>query len=179
MIPIFPELKGPLQEAWDRTEEGQSHVLPELQRVDSPYQRKHLLAAIRAAGGQPGPKLQTALRATRDTELRELFPVHVVESWMSPKDRVANRNDTQVTEDHFRRWITQSAGQGGAKSGTQAAHFPVQQASARSCRESQASKNTPAFSALFAASDNTVPLSATGQGGDDRTRTCTGRPTRS
>ena len=50
-----------------------------LQQVTGTALRKPLLAGIKAAGAEPWPKLWTALRATRDTELRETFPVHVVE----------------------------------------------------------------------------------------------------
>jgi integrase len=102
VIPIFPELMRPLQDAWDAAEEGEPMVLPFLQHVTGAALRKPLMKAIKDAGETPWEKLWVALRATRDTELRETFPVHVVEAWLGHEDRVAKRNYTQITDEHFR-----------------------------------------------------------------------------
>ncbi len=184
VVPIFPELLGPLQEAWDAAEPGQVHVLPMLQQVTGSALRKPLLAAIKAAGVEPWPKLWTALRATRDTELRETFPVHVVEVWLGHEDRVAKRNYTQVTEEHYRRAVKPphtepTAKMGAAESGAQEVQNPVQHPTARECTELQPPLNTPTFPVVFAATDNSLPLGANQIDGDDRTRTCTPCGTRS
>ena len=143
-------------------------MVPEASRVNSSYLRKPLLAAIRAAGAQPWPKLWTALRATRDTELRESFPVHVVEAWIGHEDRVAKRNYTQVIEDHFQRAINSTEEQGG-ENPAHLAQNPAQQASGGSCKESQRSQHAPAKPVVFATTDNTLPLPAETISGDDRT----------
>ncbi len=101
VIPIFPELVQPLQEAWDAAAKGQSLVLPMLNDVTGAALRKPLMAAIAAAGGETWEKLWVSLRATRDTELRQHHPVHVVEAWMGHEDRVSKRHYAQVTSEHF------------------------------------------------------------------------------
>lgn len=50
------------------------------------------------------PKLYVALRASRDTELREELPGHVVDSWIGHNEAVAKKNYLQVTDDHFDRY---------------------------------------------------------------------------
>jgi integrase len=101
IIPLFPELKPLLSEMRSRAPKNQVYVLPMLQRVTGTALRKPVIKAIEAAGFEVWEKLFVSLRATRDTELRERFPVHVVEAWLGHEDRVAKRNYTQVTEEHF------------------------------------------------------------------------------
>ena len=50
------------------------------------------------------------LRATRRTELQELFPDHVVNSWMGHSSRVAEKHYLQVTPDHWSKAIGGNAG---------------------------------------------------------------------
>ncbi|MEM9347619.1 MAG: phage integrase SAM-like domain-containing protein [Planctomycetota bacterium] len=101
LIPLFPEIAGPLQEVYDAAPEGQALVLPFLvDRTDASL-RKIMLPAIKRAGAKPWPKLWTALRATRDTELRDKFPGHVVSQWIGHDQRVAERHYLQVTDKHF------------------------------------------------------------------------------
>ena len=50
-------------------------------------------------------KLWTTLRATRDTELRETFPSHVVAGWIGHDDRVAERHYLQITDAHFEKAV--------------------------------------------------------------------------
>lgn len=50
-------------------------------------------------------KLWTTLRATRDTELRESFPSHVVAKWIGHDDRVAERHYLQITDAHFEKAV--------------------------------------------------------------------------
>ncbi len=131
VIPIFPELLRPLQEAWDAAEEGQELVLPfTLDRTGASF-RKPLIAAIRAAGSEPWPKLFNALRATRDTELREQFPSHVVDAWIGHDEAIAKKNYLQVTDEHYQRAA------GGALQN------PVQYPAALDCTSSQEKSATP------------------------------------
>ena len=138
IIPIFPELVQPLRDAWEAADEKQPLILPRLQTVSSAALRKPMLAAIRAAGEKPWPKLWTALRATRDTELRETFAAHVVEAWLGHDDETAQRNYTQVTDAHFERAI--GVQKSGAESGAQAVQNAVQQPAAADRTSLQLSK---------------------------------------
>ncbi|MCA9169444.1 MAG: phage integrase SAM-like domain-containing protein, partial [Planctomycetales bacterium] len=99
-IPIFPELLGPLREAWEAAEPGDELVLPFMQGKTDTAFRKPLLRAIEKCGVEPWDKLFTSLRATRDTELRETFPSHVVDAWIGHDEGVAKRNYLQITDQH-------------------------------------------------------------------------------
>jgi len=63
------------------------------------------LRIIRKAGLKPWPKLFQNLRATRETELSEIFPSHVVCQWIGHTQEVAKKHYLQVTEDHFARAV--------------------------------------------------------------------------
>ena len=100
-IPLFPELVDPVQQVFDAAPEGEPLVLPFLAGRTDASLRKVMLPAIKRAGTAPWPKLWTALRATRDTELRETFPGHVVSTWIGHDQRIAERHYLQVTDGHF------------------------------------------------------------------------------
>ena len=99
-VPIFPELKPFLTECWDTAIEGQFYFIT---RYRDPKQnlRSGLLRIIKAAGLVPWPKLFHNLRATRQTELANDFPAHVVCAWLGNSRQVAAEHYLQVTEDHF------------------------------------------------------------------------------
>jgi hypothetical protein len=63
--------------------------------------RTQLQRIIQRAGLKPWPKLFHNLRATRETELAERFPIHVVCAWIGNSERIAQRHYLQVTDDHF------------------------------------------------------------------------------
>ncbi len=56
---------------------------------------------VKRAGIAPWPKLFQNMRSTRQTELSEQFPSHVVCAWMGNSERVAKEHYLQVTDDHF------------------------------------------------------------------------------
>ena len=53
------------------------------------------------AGLKSWPKLFQNLRSTRQTELAEQFPAHVVCAWMGNSEDVARDHYLQVTDAHF------------------------------------------------------------------------------
>jgi hypothetical protein len=69
------------------------------------------------------------LRSSRETELLEEFPVHVVAQWMGHDAKVSLKHYAQTTEDHFDRAT------GGAESGAHEAQNPAQQPAAGNRRE--------------------------------------------
>ena len=113
IVPIFPELKAYLNEAWE-TEADKTEFVITRYRSDSQNLRTTLLKVIERAGLKPWPKLFQNLRASRQTELEETFPTHVVCKWMGNSPKVAQRHYLQVTDSHFEK----------------AVQNPVQQASA-------------------------------------------------
>jgi hypothetical protein len=62
-----------------------------------------VLRIIHRAGVEPWPRLFHNMRATRQTELTEKFPVHVVCSWMGNSATIAAKHYLQVTDEHFER----------------------------------------------------------------------------
>ncbi len=112
-IPLFPELKPLLEQAWDGAEVGATHIIPDRQ-VNL---RTRMMKIIRRAGLNVWPKLFQNLRSTRETELAEEYPIQVVCAWMGNSRSVAQRHYLQVTDHHFEK---------ATKSAAEALHYPVQ-----------------------------------------------------
>ena len=102
IIPIFPELRPFLNEVWDEAEEGQEYFIT---RYRAP--RVNLYARLRAivkrAGLTPWPKIWHNMRASRQTELEDVFPSHVVCQWMGNSIQVARKHYLQTTDAHFEK----------------------------------------------------------------------------
>ena len=101
LVPIFPELRPYLQEAWEQAEEGAEFV------VSSPrYDNLGTNAdkIVRNAGLEPWPKLFQNCRATRATELVAVgWPEYKVCKWLGHTEVIARRHYWQVTDDDFRK----------------------------------------------------------------------------
>ena len=67
--------------------------------------RTQLLRIIQRAGLQRWPKLFQNLRSTRETELAEDFPMHVVCQWIGNSQPIAAKHYLQVTDDHFSKAV--------------------------------------------------------------------------
>jgi integrase len=80
-IPIFPELRPHLEAAFDQAAEGSVLVITRCRDTNTNL-RTRLKRIIERAGLEPWPKLFQNLRSTRETELAEQFPIHVVCSWI-------------------------------------------------------------------------------------------------
>ncbi len=128
-IPIFAELRPHLEQAWDAAGEGAEFVINRYRTANANL-RTRLERIIGKAGLEPWPKLFHNLRATRETELAQTFPLHVVCEWIGNSQAVAAKHYLQVTEDHFREAAGPAAG---------AAQNPAQHAHAGSGGESQSS----------------------------------------
>lgn len=102
VIPLFPEIRGPLEEAFDAAPEGAEFIIT-MRRDPRNNLRTQLTRIIRRAGLKPWPKLWHNLRSTRQTELVESYPIHVVCKWIGNTAAVAKRHYLQVLEDHFDR----------------------------------------------------------------------------
>lgn len=63
--------------------------------------RTHFLRIIKNAGVKPWPKPFQNLRSTRETELMNDYPIHVVCKWIGNSIQVAVKHYLQVTEEHF------------------------------------------------------------------------------
>ena len=110
VIPMFPELAGVLNEAYemafDRLEDKSAVVSgPVVTRYSSASQnlRTTFDKIIKRAGLVPWPKPFQNLRATRETELMESYPSHVVVAWIGHSETVARKHYLQVTDANFAR----------------------------------------------------------------------------
>jgi hypothetical protein len=101
-IPIFPEIRPYLDAAWDAAEENAEYVITRYRdrNANLPTQFNRI---IRKAGLEPWQKPFQNLRSTRETELMETFPSHVICAWIGNSEAVARKHYLQVTDDHFSR----------------------------------------------------------------------------
>ena len=113
--------------------------------------RSQLNRIIRRAGLQPWPKLWQNLRSTRETELAETFPLHVVVKWIGNSQQVAAKHYLQVTDAHFESAASQPTGEApiAAVNAVETTQHPTQQASEMACKsahpESGQERKTPVF----------------------------------
>ncbi len=126
-IPLFPELIPYLQEARTRAPAGTRFVMSERFRRTDGYGRSNINLGtqfkriIRRAGLEPWPRVWHNLRASRQTELTERFPLHVVCAWLGNTTTVAAQSYLSVREADYE---TARASTSSAK----AVQNPVQQA---------------------------------------------------
>jgi integrase len=175
MIPLFPELRPVLSEAFELAAEGAEFV------VDPRFRKAALGKAgwmntnlrttfqkiVRRAGLQTWPRLFHNLRASRETELVEAYPVQVVTSWLGNTPSVAMRHYLMTTDQHF-----DAAVKGDDEAPTiapiKAAQNPAQHAHAASRSDSQtadtAHKKTPGLPGLASCCDSSQPLEMAGTG---------------
>ena len=64
---------------------------------------------IERAGLMPWERLFHNLRASRQTELEDQFPSHVVGAWMGDSEAVAKKRYLQVRDEHFEQAALQKA----------------------------------------------------------------------
>ena len=100
-LPLFPELRPYLLDAFSQAEERTEHVVTRCRDSNSNL-RTHMERIIKRAGVKPWPKLFHNLRSTRQTELTEKFPSHVVCAWLGNSRAVAVDHYLQVTDAHFK-----------------------------------------------------------------------------
>jgi len=112
-IPLFPELRPILEESFDLAPDGATYVCDERMREASQGKsgwrncnlRTQFERIVKRAGMTPWPRLFHNLRSSRQTELAEKFPAHVVCTWLGNSEAVARKHYFQVTEDHFSRAV--------------------------------------------------------------------------
>ena len=135
VVPIFPELHGPLMEVFERAEPGDSHVITRYRRSNQNL-RTQLQRIIRRAGLKAWPKRFQNLRSTRQTELEGEHPSFVVCAWLGNSQAVAKAHYLQVTDAHF-------------EAATKAVQNPVQQSAAPSGIDPQVGRGETAETPVF------------------------------
>ena len=99
VVPIFPELRPLLMEAFESAADGEPNVITRW-RTSAVNLRTGFERIITRAGVTPWPRLWQNLRASRATELIDSFPSHVCAAWLGHTDAVADRHYRQVTSAH-------------------------------------------------------------------------------
>jgi integrase len=115
LIPLFPELKSYLLQAFEQAEDGAVYVITRY-RNPSVNLRTQFLRILAKAGIEPWPKLFQNLRSSRQTELTEAWPAHVVCAWIGNSEVVARDHYLQITDEHFAKAAGGAEEQGGAAS---------------------------------------------------------------
>ena len=108
VCPIFPVLRPYVVDAFQAAANGNPSVDPdryvlEKYRVASENLSSEFNRTLKRAGITPWPKLFTNLRSTRQTELENLFPTHVVCKWLGNSPQVAHKHYLKVTDEHFQK----------------------------------------------------------------------------
>lgn len=142
-IPLFPELATVLLEASELAEQGAVYVVDERMRFSAQGKsgwrncnlRTTFEKIIKRAGLTPWPRIFHNLRSSRQTELAERFPSHVVCAWLGNSEDIAREHYLQVTDEHFARGASKPTPEGEAKQN------PKQQPAGRVRNESQMSGN--------------------------------------
>ena len=101
-VPLFPELLPHLRDVFEQAEPGTEHVITRYRDTNQNL-RTQLERIIRRAGLKPWPKPFQNLRSSRETELAERWPLHVVCAWIGNSQPVAAKHYLQVTDEHFER----------------------------------------------------------------------------
>lgn len=172
-IPLFTDLKPYLQDAFELAESGQTHVVSgnHLAKAQGPKGwrncnlRTTFEKLVKRVGLEPWPRLFHNLRSSRETELLESFPVHVVAQWMGHDAKVSLKHYAQTTEDHFDRAA------GGAESGARASQNPAQQVPAGKRDEPQEQSELTEREPVYASSREIPRRAARPKNGEGGIRT--------
>ena len=138
-IPLFPELRNPLEELWHTAPPGKMHVVSRY-RDGGVNLRTQFLRILDRAGVPPWPKLFQNMRASRLTELLAKHPAHTVAKWMGHSIRVALRHYAQTTDADFERALQDTG---------EAAQNPAQYSHGTGRTGRQAQKKTPTFAEKY------------------------------
>ena len=102
IVPLFPELRPYLDNAHEIAGDNADYVIS-THRLGSGNLRTQAMKLLQRAGLEIWPKLFHNMRASRQTELENDFPTHVVCAWLGNSPAVAHKHYLKVTEDHMQR----------------------------------------------------------------------------
>lgn len=150
VVPIFPELRPVLDDAWELAVPGDEYVVGG--KTGAGYRaaadrpggwmnanlRTTFEKIVRRAGLVPWPRLFHNLRASCETDLMQHHPIHVVCSWLGNTPAVALRHYLTVQDRDFEKALNH-----GAESGAAVVQKPVQSAAAGSRPETSQTPQPP------------------------------------
>ncbi len=101
IVPIFAELRPYLERAFDAAEPGAVYVVPRAHGGRN--LRRYAEQVLERASVPKWPKLFVNCRASREIELLETFPAHVVFAWLGHTAAVARSHYLKTTDADFDR----------------------------------------------------------------------------
>ena len=104
ILPLFPELRPYLREAFDQAPEGAVYVIGRYRRANANL-RTQFNKIVKRAGLKPWQKPFQNMRSSRETELAGEYPIHVVCKWIGNTELVAAKHYLQVTDEHFEKAV--------------------------------------------------------------------------
>jgi len=107
IVPLFPELDEALGALFESATEGATRLFPRHQ-ITGTGLSSTLASACRRANVTAWPKPWQNMRSTRESELLEEYPIHVVAEWLGHSPSVALKHYTQVVKDHHARAVAGS-----------------------------------------------------------------------
>ena len=105
MVPLFPELRKILEQAFAEKKAEDIFVCGQVRSGDLNL-RTGLLKTLKKIGVKPWPKLFANLRSSRETELVDNFPLHVVTKWIGHTPEVAKMHYLQLLDRHWNSAVT-------------------------------------------------------------------------
>ena len=155
--PIFPELRPLIEAAQYLAPDGAVYCVRRY-RGNGVNLRTQLGRILGRVGVVPWPKLFVNLRASARTDLQEIYPSHVCDSWLGHSTRIAERHYLQTTEAHWARATTQGIGLGGNAGGNAGGNISANPEASGASRAAKPRINTPPDSHTSGGIPNLVPL---------------------
>ena len=173
-MPICPELRALLADAFERAEPGATSIVPMASRPGVNL-RTYLERIIGNAGHSLWPRLLQNLRASCATDWVEKYPSHVVAKWLGHSPKVAAQHYLMSRDHHFEDVVGggesnpsvgADGGQGGqsecdAKCASIATRNATPQASASGSTESHKTTEPAATIQVAAGSSGIAPVTKT------------------
>ena len=100
IIPMFPQLRAALMEVFEQAGEGTQLVISK-HRFPCGNLRTAMLRIIKRSGLAAWPKPFHNMRSSRQTELAERYPIHVVCAWLGNSPAIALGHYLQVRESDY------------------------------------------------------------------------------
>ena len=147
VVPLFPELRSILADAQEVAAVGSQFVVSRY-RQRNVNMRTQFERILRRAGVDPWQRLFHNLRASRQTELMNRFPAHVVCDWLGNSEAIASKHYLQTTEEHF---ALAAGGTGGGDKVAQLVETQPPEGARRKSQESQPDSAVTAGTPLFPA----------------------------
>ena len=91
VVPLFPELRPLLERAFEEAEDGALYVITKYRQRNANL-RTQFERILKRAGIESWERRCQNLRASREMELANEYPLHVVTGWLGNTERVASKH---------------------------------------------------------------------------------------